>query len=80
MPRASGPSHEWDICRALYATARKAGAPAVQITDMGDDFLFAETSDGLASKSEAKGCCRWAMKYEVAEEWRTRHGLKVASI
>ena len=35
MPRASGPSHEWDICRALYATARKAGAPAVQITDLG---------------------------------------------
>lgn len=62
-------SHEWWLCRSFYATARANGAPSVGITDMGGGYLLAQTSDGLVTKTEMIGCCRWAMKYAAALEW-----------
>jgi hypothetical protein len=61
-------SHEFYICRDLYQNARKRGAPVVHVTNLGGQFA-AETADGKILLERVTGCCKWAMKFEVAHKW-----------
>lgn len=62
-------SHEFYICRALYAQAREQGAPAVNVIRLCDDLYCAETTDGKLINENVSGCCKWAIKYQMAEDW-----------
>ena len=63
-----GTSHEFCICRAAYQNARERGAPVVNLVDLGGQFA-AETADGKVLVESLTGCCKWAMKFEVAQRW-----------
>lgn len=69
-------SHDHDIaiCRCCYASARQSGAPAVNIVDLGGGTFAAETADGKLIVESVSGCCKWAMKFEVAQKWLEKHG------
>lgn len=62
-------SHDYGICRNLYSGARRSGSPVVNILRLSEDCFCGETSDGKVLKEGIKGCCKWAMKFEIAQEW-----------
>jgi len=67
-------SHNFEICRELFANARSQGCPTVHIMDFGNDMFVGESSDGKVLNSQMSGCCRWAMKYDIATQWLAEHG------
>ena len=67
-------SHHFEICRATYQVAREEGSPAVNITDLGGGVCCGETTDGKVLREDITGCCKWAMKFEIAQQWLNQHG------
>lgn len=65
---------EHDFCRYCYKRLREEGAPSIIIREFAGD-IYAESSDGKVSRMEGQssiGCCRWAVKVALAEEWLTQ--------
>lgn len=66
-------SHYFEGCRSLYADARKEGSPVVNVFRLYGDQYCAETADGKVLVEDINGCCKWAIKYEIAREWLDNH-------
>jgi hypothetical protein len=62
-------SHLFELCRALYQTAREKGCPVVHVVDLGGGTMCAETADSKILVEDISGCCKWAIKHEVAQMW-----------
>jgi len=65
-------SHFTEQCRAIYQTSREKGAPAVIIRNMGGGFMCGETSDGQVLVEGITGCCKWCMKFKIAQMWHEK--------
>jgi hypothetical protein len=63
-------SHDFHECRRVYVRARNNGCPSVNIVEFGGGYFAGETSDGSVLVENVSGCCKWAMKYEVVQEWQ----------
>jgi hypothetical protein len=59
--------HNTDVCRAMYASVRQRGAPAVVIHRVSKDVFVGEVR-GDKQPYMVGGCCRWAMKWSLAKE------------
>ncbi len=59
--------HYTQSCRALYATCRKNGSPAVIIHKISHDVFIGEVR-GDSTPHQVSGCCRWAMKFSLAKD------------
>ena len=70
-------SHCFEICRATYQVAREAGSPAVNIIDLGGGTFCGETSDGKVLVESIDGCCKWAMKWDIARQWLENEGIEI---
>lgn len=66
-------SHHFLICRAIYNTARQHGSPAVYITKLAPNHFCGETAGGDILIEEISGCCKWAIKAKIAEEWLAKY-------
>lgn len=62
-------SHDFALCRALYQQARQAGSPVIHVLATGSDYYVAESADGALLSEGVSGCCKWAMKYDLASQW-----------
>ena len=69
-------SHYFEGCRSIYQGLREAGSPVVNIIDLGCGQFCGETADGKVLVESIDGCCRWAMKVEIAQEWLEKEGIE----
>jgi hypothetical protein len=62
-------SHQFEVCRALYAQVREQGCPAVVVVELAPDFMVVETADGKVKNEGVNACCKWAAKYNCGRSW-----------